>query len=61
MEYCELSYSDHLCSHLKKSSGRYFVTPFKSIKNWEVGEDLLKHMDYYVIVIIILIIIILIK
>ena len=48
MEYCELNYSDDLCSHLeKKSSGRYFITPFKSIKNWVVGKDLLKHMEKY--------------
>ena len=48
MEFCGLSYSDHLCSHLKKKSfGRYNVTPFKSIKNWAVGEELLEHMDKY--------------
>ena len=33
MKFCDLSYSDHLCSHIKKKSlGRYNVTSFKSIK-----------------------------
>ena len=48
MKFCDLSYSDHLCSHIKKKSlGRYNVTPFKSIKNWAIGKELLRHMEEY--------------
>ena len=48
MNYCELSYSKILHAHIKlKSLGRYSITPFISIKNWKISNNLLQHMKKY--------------
>ena len=48
MNYCGLRYSDKLSSHLvSKSVGRYYVTPYKSIKKWKFKKELENHMKKY--------------
>ena len=48
MEYCNLEYHKNLCSHLKLiSDGRYLVSPFRNVRNWKIGRELLEHMIKY--------------
>jgi len=48
MHYCKLQFSENLYSHLIiKSVGRYYVTPYKKIKDWKISSEMKSHIRKY--------------